>query len=83
MELRQASKDEAQGDVQSGKNANASTTYSKLQQNLILGVTEYQVKSSGEYYIYNIIHLLTINHQNQSVVLDTIMKRMLRWVTYK
>jgi hypothetical protein len=41
MELRQASKDETQGDVQSGKNANTGITYSKLQQNLILGITEY------------------------------------------
>jgi len=41
MALRQASKDEAQGYVQSAENANTGTTYSKLQQNLILGVTEY------------------------------------------
>jgi len=41
MELRQASKDEAQENVQSAENANTGTTYSKLQQNLILRVTEY------------------------------------------
>jgi len=41
MELRQASKDEAQADVQFEKNAITGTKYSKLQQNLILGVTEY------------------------------------------
>jgi hypothetical protein len=41
MELRQASKDEAQGDVQSTKNENTSGTFSKLQQILILGVREY------------------------------------------
>jgi len=46
MELRQASKDEAQGDVQSAKNANTGTTFSKLQQNLILGVRQYYVKLS-------------------------------------
>ena len=27
--------------------------------------------------IYNIVHLLAINHQNQNVVLDALMKRML------
>ena len=31
MELRQASKDEAQGDVQSAKKSNTGATYSKLQ----------------------------------------------------
>jgi hypothetical protein len=36
MELRQADKDEVQGDVQSAKNANIGATFSKLQQNLIL-----------------------------------------------
>jgi hypothetical protein len=41
MELRQAIKAEAQGDVQSAKNANTSANFSTLQQNLILGVTEY------------------------------------------
>ena len=41
MELRQASKDEAQADVQFEKNAITGKKYSKLQQNLILGVTEY------------------------------------------
>jgi len=35
MELRQASKDEAQGDVQSEKNANKGATFSKLQQNVV------------------------------------------------
>ena len=41
MELRQASKDEAQGDVQSAKKSNTGATYSKLQQNVILGETRY------------------------------------------
>ena len=41
MELRQASKDEAQGDVQSANNANTGTTFSKLLQNVILGETGY------------------------------------------
>jgi len=41
MELRQASKDEEQRDVQSAENANTGTTFSKLQQNLIIGVTKY------------------------------------------
>jgi hypothetical protein len=40
MELRRASKDEAQ-DVKSAKNENIGATYSKLQKNLILEVTEY------------------------------------------
>ena len=41
MELRQASKDEAQEDVQSAKKSNTGATYSKLQQNVILGDTRY------------------------------------------
>ena len=41
MELRQASKDEAQGDVQSANNANTGATFSKLQKNAILGETGY------------------------------------------
>ena len=41
MELRQASKDEAQGDVQSEKNPNTGATYSKLQLSVILGETGY------------------------------------------
>jgi len=41
MELRQASKDEAQGDVQSANNANTGATFSKLLQNVILGETGY------------------------------------------
>jgi len=40
MELRQANKDEAQ-DVQSAENENTGATFSKLQQNLLLGVREY------------------------------------------
>jgi len=40
MELRQARKDAAQGDVQSAENANTGAKFSKLQQNLILGVTK-------------------------------------------
>jgi len=34
MELRQASKDEAQGDVQAAEKANAGATFSKLQHNI-------------------------------------------------
>jgi len=41
MELRQASKDEAQGDVQSAENAKAGATFSKLQLRVILGETGY------------------------------------------
>jgi len=41
MDLRQASNGESQGDEQTEKNANTGKTYSTLQQNLILGVTEY------------------------------------------
>jgi len=37
MELRKASKDEEQGDVQSAEKANSGAMFSKLQQNLILG----------------------------------------------
>ena len=41
MELRQADKDEAQGDVQSAENANTGATFSKLQHNIRLGETGY------------------------------------------
>jgi len=37
MELRQASKNEAQGDVQSAKNENTGATFSKLELRVILG----------------------------------------------
>ena len=40
MELRQADKDEVQGDVQSADNANIGATYSKLQLRVILQVQE-------------------------------------------
>jgi hypothetical protein len=36
MELRQASKDEAQGEVQSAENANTGATFSKIQLNVII-----------------------------------------------
>ena len=49
MELRQASKDETQGDVQSARNANTGATFSNLQQDLILRLTEYCVKLSEKY----------------------------------
>ena len=39
MELRQAGNDEVQGDVQSAKISNTGATFSKLQQNVILGET--------------------------------------------
>jgi len=39
-ELRQADKDEAQGDVQTGDNTNIGATYSKLQLRVILEVQE-------------------------------------------
>ena len=39
MELRQAGKDEDKGDVQSAKNAITGSTFSKLQQNAMLGET--------------------------------------------
>jgi len=41
MELRKASKDDVQGDVQSAKNVNIGVTLSKLQQNVILSDTGY------------------------------------------
>ena len=49
MELRQASKVEEQRYVQSAENANTGATFSKLQQKLILEVTEYYVKLSEKY----------------------------------
>jgi len=41
MELRKASKNEVQVDVQSAKNDNIGVTFSKLQQNVILNETGY------------------------------------------
>jgi len=41
MELRQAGKDEQQGDVQTAENANTGAKYSKLQLRVILEVEKY------------------------------------------
>jgi hypothetical protein len=41
MELRRASKDEAQADVQSENKSKTDATFSKLQQNVILRETKY------------------------------------------
>jgi hypothetical protein len=41
IELRQGGQDEVQGDVQSAENENKVHSFSKLQQNVILWVTEY------------------------------------------
>jgi hypothetical protein len=41
MELKQASMDEAQGDEQSTNNEDIGETFSKMEQHLTLGVTEY------------------------------------------
>jgi hypothetical protein len=46
MELRQASRDEAERDVQSPKNEDIGATFSKLDQHLTLGMTEYKFKLS-------------------------------------
>ena len=46
MELRQASKNDAQGVVQSAKKSNTGATFSKLQQNVILGGIRYSAKYS-------------------------------------
>jgi hypothetical protein len=40
MELKRASKDEAQGDGKSAENANTGATFSKLQQNVMLGANK-------------------------------------------
>jgi hypothetical protein len=44
MELRNAGKEEMQGDEQSAKNANTGATFSKLQQMFSLGATVYKFK---------------------------------------
>jgi hypothetical protein len=41
MELRQASKDEAQGEEQSANNEDTGATFSKFEQHLILAVSKY------------------------------------------
>ena len=46
MELRQASMDEVQGNVQAARNENTGAMFSKLQQNVILEMTEYYDKLS-------------------------------------
>jgi ribosomal protein RSM22 (predicted rRNA methylase) len=46
MELRQAAKDEVQGNVQDTRNVNTGAMFSKLKQNLITEMTEYYVKLS-------------------------------------
>jgi hypothetical protein len=49
IELRQAGKDEMLLDVQSAKNANTGSAFSKLQQIFIFGVTEYWDKFSENF----------------------------------
>ena len=43
MELRQAGKDEPQGDVQSAENANTDATFSKLRFSVIIEVDKYYI----------------------------------------
>ena len=43
MELRQAGRDEVQGDVQTAKKSNTGATFSRLLQNVILSETGYYV----------------------------------------
>ena len=49
MELRQAGKDEQQGDVQSAENANTDATFSKLQFSVLIEVEKYI------YFIYSLL----------------------------
>jgi hypothetical protein len=56
MELRQASKDEAQAYEKAANNANIGSTISKLTEHAILGVTGFLNKLSENCKIYNIIH---------------------------
>jgi hypothetical protein len=49
IELRQAGKDKMQGDVQSAKNVNTGSAFSKLQQTFIFGVTEVWDKFSENF----------------------------------
>jgi len=41
MELRKTGKDEGQGDLQSAKKTNTGASFSMLEQNIVLSVTEY------------------------------------------
>jgi hypothetical protein len=77
IELRKATKDEAQGDVQSAKNANTGETFSKFHQLFIYGVTGYKFTFSEKCYIYNIINLVATNSESKSVSLDALEKRMM------
>jgi hypothetical protein len=77
IELRKADKDEALGDVKPAKSANCGETFSKIQQIFIILVTEQWVKFSNKLFIYNIIHLVAINHENQSDSLDAMKKGIL------
>jgi hypothetical protein len=76
IELRKAGKDEALGDVKCAKSANCGEVFSKLQKIFILLVTGHWVKFSETFYIY-IIHLVAINHENQTEPLHTLKKRRL------
>jgi hypothetical protein len=77
IELRKAGKDEALGDVKSGKGANCGEAFSKLQKIFILLMTGHWVKFSEKVYIYNMIHLVAINHGNHSDSLHALNKRMM------
>jgi hypothetical protein len=77
IELRKAGNDEALGDVKCAKSADSGEVFSKLQQMFIYLVRGYWVKLSEKIYIYITIHLVAINHENQSDFLDELKKRMM------
>jgi hypothetical protein len=77
IELRKAEKDEALREVKLPKSAHCGEAFSKLQKIFTLLVTEHWVRFSETIYIYNTIHLLTTNHENQSDSLDARMKRLM------
>jgi hypothetical protein len=88
IELRKADRDKTLGDVKCAKSANCGEAFSKLQKiftllgighwvKFILLVAGHWVRFSETCYIYNIIHLVTINHENQSDSLDALKKLMM------
>jgi hypothetical protein len=76
IELRKAGKNEALGNVKSEKSKNCGEAFSKLQNVFIELVIGHLVKFSEMFFIYNMMHLGAINHENQSDSMYALKKSM-------
>lgn len=77
IEMRQAGKEEMEGNMQSANNSNPGATFSKLQQIHLSGVIGYYLKLTETCKICTISHLLALNHPKQTLSLNTLLKQIL------